>query len=142
MPRPYFSTVIDQTSDIAWTAIRDFGDYAWAGVLETRIENGRSGDSVGCIRRFALNGVVARQRLLAHSDRDRCYTYSFCEPAPVPLRDYVATIRVTPITDGNRAFVEWWATFDCAEGEHDQKRAFYETAFHGWLEALRRHLMA
>jgi Polyketide cyclase / dehydrase and lipid transport len=132
--------VIDQTADTVWAAIRDFGDYTWAGVTGTCIENGQSGDAIGGIRRFELNGITARQRLLAHSDRDRAYTYAFCESAPIPLRDYVATIRITPVTDGNRAFVEWWATFDCAEDEIDQRKTFYEQPFHNWLESLRTHL--
>ena len=51
MARSYYSTVIDIASDLAWAAIRDFGHYGWAGVVsETHIEDGRSGDAVGCIR--------------------------------------------------------------------------------------------
>ena len=32
----------------------------------------------------------------------------------MPLTDYVATLRLTPVTDGDRTFVEWTAEFDCA----------------------------
>ena len=28
--------------------------------------------------------------------------------------NYVATLKLTPVTDGNRTFAEWWAEFDCA----------------------------
>ena len=34
-------------------------------------------------------------------------------PASLPVTDFQATLRITPVVDGDRAFVEWWATFDC-----------------------------
>jgi hypothetical protein len=80
-----------------------------------------------------------RQRLLAHSDRERFYTYEFCEPR-FPVRNYVATIRVTPIVDGDKAFGEWWVTFDCATEEYDHWTAFFAGSFATWLGSLRRHL--
>jgi hypothetical protein len=49
-------------------------------------------------------------------------------------------LRVTPVVDGDRAFVEWWATFDCDLDRHDERTAFFRDAFAGWLESLRRHL--
>ena len=30
------------------------------------------------------------------------------------VENYVATLKLTPVTDGNRTFAEWWAEFDCA----------------------------
>ena len=41
-----------------------------------------------------------RERLLAHSDRDRTYTYNF-EKTPFDVDNYCATLRVTPVTDGH-----------------------------------------
>jgi hypothetical protein len=51
-----------------------------------------------------------------------------------------ATIRITPVIDRNRAFIEWPATFDCAEAECDEKKTFCENAFRNWLESLRAPL--
>jgi hypothetical protein len=142
MPRPFYSTVFEQSADRVWSAIRDFGNYGWAGVVsETHIEDGKSGDSVGCIRNVRTNGNTLRQQLLAHSDRDRCYTYAFCGQPPFPLRNYVATLRITPIIDGDRSFVEWSAAFDCTDNEHDHWTAHFTTSFRKWLEALRCHLV-
>jgi hypothetical protein len=31
--RSYYSTIFDRSADEIWSHIRDFGDYAWAGVL-------------------------------------------------------------------------------------------------------------
>jgi hypothetical protein len=78
--------------------------------------------------------------LLALSDVERSQTYAFAAEAPIPVWNFRATIRVTPVVDGERAFVEWWATFDCDVHSHDERIAFFRDAFAGWLGSLRRHL--
>ena len=56
------------------------------------------------------------------------------------MRDYQATLRVTPIIDGNRAFVEWWATFDCAADELERWTSYFrDEGFAKWLRALRAY---
>jgi len=142
MARSYYSTVFDETADRIWGVIRDFGNYQWAGVVaETHIEDGRSGDAVSGIRNVDLGDRCIRQRLLVHSDLERSYTYAFCDPIPFPVRDYQATLRVTPVVDSNRAFVEWWATFDCTDGRRDHWTSHFEKeGFAKWLASLRTHL--
>jgi hypothetical protein len=58
----------------------------------------------------------------------------------MPVRDYRATLRIVPVVDGGRAFVEWSATFDCAPERHDEWMVFFRDAFGRWLESLRRYL--
>ncbi len=141
MAKSCYSTVFDQHAGRVWDAIRDFGSYQWAGdEYEAVIEEGRAGDSVGSVRKVGDESPPIRQRLLAHSNPDRSYTYEFCAPCPFPLRNYTATIRVTPVTDGNRAFVEWWATFDCPADECDRWTAHFERGFAGWLRSLHKSL--
>jgi hypothetical protein len=142
MAKAYYSTVLDHSADSVWSVIRMFDHYSWAGVpSETIIEGGRHGDQVGSIRRVTYGGNTLRQILLAHSDADRCYSYGFCDQAPVPVQNYAATLRVTPVVDTNRAFVEWWATFDCASEDRDRLiRHFEHAGFAVWLGGLRRFM--
>jgi len=142
MARSYYSTVLDHSADAVWAVIRPFDHYAWAGVeSETVIEGGKAGDQVGAIRRVAYGGNVIRQVLLAHSDVERRYSYGFRGTPPFPVRDYAATISVTPVTADGRAFAEWWATFDCAAEERDRwVRHFEQQGFAVWLAALRRFM--
>lgn len=141
MPQPRYSTIFEQTADQVWSAIRDFGEYEWSGVVsDTVIEEGRTGDSVGCIRAVRLQDRTIRQQLLAHSDRERFYTYTLCDPPHLPFHNFVATLRVTPVTDGDRAFVQWSAIFDCAEAERDKWHNQLVASFRNWLESLRRRL--
>lgn len=139
MSNAYYSTVVNHPAAEVWAVIRPFDHYAWAGVRgETTIESGKAGDQVGAIRRITTGDKIVRQILLAHSDRERSYTYALCDPPPFPVRDYVATIRVAPIVESNETFVEWWATFDCAAGENDHwTHHFEKEGFAKWLSALR-----
>lgn len=108
MARVYYSVVLDRPADAVSANIRLFGAYAWSGVTaETVIEDRKSGDQLGAIRRVATSGGEIRQRLLLFSDIHRSYSYEFVGPASVPVSDYQATIRVIPVADGDRAFVEW-----------------------------------
>jgi hypothetical protein len=109
--------------------------------LETKghVERDRSSHAHRFRARTDRDTLVG-QRLRAHSDVDRSYTYEFCEPSPFPVRDYEATLRVTPVVDGDRAFVEWWATFECAAEERDRWTAQFNEGFAGWLHSLRGRL--
>jgi hypothetical protein len=49
-------------------------------------------------------------------------------------------LRVFEVIDGERAFVEWWADFDCEEGRREELRATLSGWFGGWLESLRTSL--
>jgi hypothetical protein len=142
MAKAYYSIVLDYPADEVWRTIRPFDHYSWAGVPGvTVIEDGKAGDQVGAVRRFAGGDRVLRQILLAHSDMERSYSYAFCDTAPFPVRNYVATIRVLPVVETHTAFVEWSATFDCAETELDQWTQFFEKqGFAKWLAALRDHM--
>jgi hypothetical protein len=138
----YYSTVFEQSADEIWNVIRDFNNYpVWVdGSGESAIEGGRAGDAVGAVRNVLYQGRRIRQTLLALSDIDRAQTYAFCGEAPMPVRDYRATLRVAPVTDGGRGFVEWSATFDCAPERQGEWVLFFAEAFGRWLESLRRHL--
>jgi hypothetical protein len=142
MANAYYSTVFTQSADEIWNVIRDFNAYpVWVdGSGESAIEDGKPGDAVGAVRNVLYQGKRIRQMLLALSDIERSQTYAFCGEAPMPVRDYRATLRVVPVTDGGCGFVEWSATFDCAPERQDEWVVFFGDAFGRWLESLRRHL--
>jgi hypothetical protein len=141
MAKSYYSVMLYHPADEVWAVIRPFDHYAWAGVeSETIIERGKAGDQVGAVRRVTSGANVIRQVLLAHSDIDRSYSYGFCGAPPFPVRDYVATIRVTPVVADTASFIEWEATFDCAAEERDKWVKHFEEGFAKWLAALRRFM--
>lgn len=143
MPRVYVSSVIDAPALKVWERIRDFNALPrWVpAVRDSRIENGEPADRVGCVRDFHLqNGDHLREKLLGLSDYDYFCTYSILE-SPMPLTDYVATIRLTPVTDGDRTFAEWTAEFDCAaEVAEDLVTGIGQNVFLAGFNALKRQM--
>ena len=116
MIKVYTSSVIDAPADAVWAQVRDFnGLPRWTPfVAESWIEEGQPADRIGCVRNFRLrDGGVIRERLLTLSDYDYQCSYSILE-SPMGVENYVATLKLTPVTEGNRTFAEWWAEFDCA----------------------------
>lgn len=115
MAKVFVSTIIDAPVGRVWAVIRDFNALpAWTPfAAESRIEQGAKADEVGCIRNFRLkNGGRIRERLLALSDYDFSIVYAILE-SPMAVESYVATLRLFPVTDGDRSYAEWSAEFDC-----------------------------
>ena len=106
---------------------------------KSRIENRKDNNEVGAVRDFRYYDRMTRQRLVAHSDTERCYSFESVEPLDT-LRFYRQTLRVAPIVDTNTAFAEWTAEFDAPAEEHDgwQKCLTEEAAKS--LEKLRTYL--
>jgi len=144
MARSYSSTVLDEPAEEVWAAVRDFNGLAtWfsSAVSASEIEGGKTGEAVGAVRNFVFGDARIREHLVAMSDVERSYTYEFCDPAPFPVLNYLSTLRVTPVTDGNKALVEWWTTFDCDTSEIDHWRGFFAgEVFKPALEGLRQYL--
>jgi hypothetical protein len=115
MAKAYYSTVFEHPAPAVWKIVRDFNNYpVWVGGAgESEIEDGKSGDTVGAVRNVLYRERRIRQRLLAQSDVERFQTYEFAGPPTLPVTDFSATLRVTPVVDGDRAFIEWSAVFDC-----------------------------
>src|SRR5215471_3174144 len=94
------STIIEAPIDRVWTVLRDFNSHdRWHPAVErSEIEMDEPSAKVGCVRKFVLrDGSVLREQLLSLSDRDRNFRYFLVE-APLPLRNYVAEIRLRPVT--------------------------------------------
>ena len=136
----YASSVIAAPAARVWETIRDFNGLPnWhPAIAESRIEAGAPADQVGCVRAFRLrDGGLIRERLLALSDYDFSCTYAILE-SPMGVENYIATLKLTPITDGERTFAEWSAEFDCApEREAELVESIGGGVFQGGFDALK-----
>ncbi|MBX3636673.1 MAG: SRPBCC family protein [Rubrivivax sp.] len=142
MVRIYVSSVIEAGADNVWARIRDFNALPlWhPAIADSRIENQEPSDRVGCIRHFhTRDGGLIRERLLALSDYDYSCSYEILE-SPMGVTNYVATLKLTPVTDGTRAFIEWSAEFECDEGrENELTQLIGQGVFQAGFDALKRH---
>jgi hypothetical protein len=137
----YTSSVIEASAGDVWSRIRDFNALPkWHPLIaDSLIENGQAADCVGCVRYFHLHdGGLIREQLLALSDHDYTCTYSILE-SPMGVDNYVATIKLTPVTDGNRCFAEWTADFDCApDREAELSQQIGQGVFQLGFDALKQ----
>lgn len=144
MARVYVSSVIEAPVARVWERVRDFNALPrWhPAIRDSRIENGEPSDRVGCVRDFHLqNGDRIREKLLGLSDYDYFCTYSILE-SPMPLTGYIATLRLTPVTDGDGTFAEWTAEFDCAAADEEGLVTGIGTnVFQAGFNALKRQVM-
>lgn len=140
MIQVYASTVIDAPAPKVWSVIRDFNALPqWHPLIaESRIEGNQASDKVGCIRSFKTrDGGAIREQLLTLSDYDFECAYSILE-SPMGVENYVAKLKLTPVTDGDRTFAEWSAEFDCApERERELADLVGNRVFQGGLTALK-----
>jgi hypothetical protein len=121
MAKVYASTTISAAPSAVWAVVRDFNALPkWTPfVAESRIEQGKAVDQVGCIRNFRLkDGGRIREQLLDLSDYDMSFGYAILE-SPMGVENYYATFRLSPITDVDHTFAEWQAEFDAAEDRED-----------------------
>ena len=135
------SAVIDAPIERVWAILRDFNSHAaWHPVVaQSEIEHGEPADQVGCVRSFRLHdGHTVREQLLALSDRDHVSSYCILD-ASLPLRQYVATVQLKRVTDGDRTFAEWWAEFDCApEREKALAEQIGQDVFQAGFDTLKK----
>src|SRR5215469_1027822 len=141
MTRVYVSSVIDAPAAEIWKVVRNFNALPqWTPfVAESRIEHNAPPDQIGCIRNFRLkDGGLIRERLLALSDYDLSCSYSILE-SPMGVENYLATLSLTPVTDGGGTFAEWQADFDCApERESALKQQIGVNVFQAAFDTLKQ----
>jgi hypothetical protein len=55
------------------------------------------------------------------------------------VSNYIAMMRLIPVTDGNRTFCEWTAEFDCNPAREGELRELIgQGVFKGGFDALKR----
>jgi hypothetical protein len=137
------STVLPAPVDAVWEIIRDFnGHDRWhPAVADSHIERGEPVDRVGCVRRFHLaGGEELREQLLTLSDIDMAFSYCLLD-TEVPLFNYVAHVRLFPITDGDHTFWQWESRFDTRPGEDQAMADLVATnVSDAGFEAIREHM--
>ncbi len=101
------------------------------GIEKSELEGG------GTMRRLTVPGVGTIVERLEHSDDDeRTYTYSIVE-GPLPVSNYISTVRVTEDDDGKGCTVEWSSKFD-AEGPEADALAAIGGVYEAGLENLKK----
>ncbi len=143
MPKVYRSTIIEAPVEAVWEILRDFnGHDRWhPTIAESQIERGHPADKVGCIRKFQISaGGTLREQLLTLSDMEMALSYCLLE-TPIPLLNYVAHLRLSPVTDTDATFWEWESRFDTPKGrEAELSELVGENIYMSGFDAIRTHM--
>jgi len=140
MTTSFHSAVIEAPVEVVWQAVRDFHDVSWAaGVLTScTVVGDRKGDQIGARR--VLNDQF-HETLLALDDQDRSQKYRLDDgPSPVSrddVHDFVARLRVVPITASGQTLMELSASW---EGADDPVREFSGRIYKALLAAAQKVL--
>src|SRR6202035_504643 len=110
-------------------------------VATSTIERAQSADRIGCVRRVKLaDGSELREQLLALSDLEQSFSY-FLLDTPIPLFNYVAHVRLLPVTDGDRTFWHWESRFTTPAGQEKRLTEMVgEEIYQAGFDAIREHL--
>jgi hypothetical protein len=143
MIKVFVSSVINASADQVWALVRDFNDLpSWHPLVDrSSIEGGRPSDAVGCIRSCHLtDGRRIREQLLSLSDYDLSFSYAIIESG-LDLENFVAELKLTPVTDGNRTFGQWSAEIETAPGKEQEMAGFISRdVFQAGFDGLKKHL--
>ncbi len=117
----------------AWEKLADFGGLGWMpGVEKVEVE----GEGIGAVRTVSMGPMTVKERLESFDDEGRSLSYSITE-GPMPVQNYLATIRVSETGSGCR--VVWSARFDPPEGvPADAIEKGLNGAYGGALSALKK----
>ncbi len=138
MPNVYVSGVVAASAEKVWSLIAPFDGLAsWHPAFASSvITNGVPANLVGAERALTLrDGGEIRERLLGFSGFKRTAVYAILS-SPLPIADYVATLRVTPVTMGDRAFVEWWSRFEAAAADREAMIALLRGVYEAGITAI------
>jgi NADPH:quinone reductase-like Zn-dependent oxidoreductase len=136
------STIVDAPVTDVWRILRDFnGHDRWhPAIVASAIEGSDPADAVGSVRRLRLSdGSELREQLLSLSDKSLSLIYCLLD-APLPLNGYVASIRLKPVTDGDRTFWEWRSEFQPPEHRRDELVRLVEDIYQNGFAAIRQLL--
>ena len=100
---------INAPVEAVWAQLGDFtGIKAGGGIESVSYE----GEGVGMTRTIVMGGGSVVERLEAHDDAARTFTYAIInDDSPLPFSDYSATVIVSDNGDGTST-VDWTGTFE------------------------------
>ncbi|WP_439862618.1 SRPBCC family protein [Pseudomonas antarctica] len=138
-----YTAVLDGGAERVWGVLKRFADISqWhPAITQSVIEDGQPDGLVGCIRRLTLqDGAILREQLLSVDAVNLQFSYRFVE-APLPVDNYVLTVRLIPLTGEDKTVIMWSATFDTrAPDPEGQWTSTIESLIVGGHDSLQLHL--
>ena len=125
----------DHPAEQVWAVISDFAaiHQALRGVDPARVE----GSGLGQERIFPMPDGDVVERLTWFDPATMAHSYTIVS-SPLPLRRYVATVRLTP--DGDRCHIEWQGNFEPDGQSEEEAVAWANKMYSGMIKGYKRVL--
>ena len=123
---------VDSAPATVWKYVGDFnGLDLWHPQVRSSTLKGAS-NKAGAVRTLKLaDASEVVEKLLKYSATDTSYTYTSLK-SPFPIKNYVATISVSPAADG-KTLIKWSASFDAVNIDEDIATEMVAIAMSGGL---------
>ncbi len=123
---------VDSSPATVWKYVGDFNGFdLWHPQVRSSTVKGTD-NKAGAVRTLKLSdGSELVEKLLKYSAADTSYTYTSLK-GPFPIKNYVATISVSPTADG-KTLMKWSATFDAVNIDEDIATEMVAIALNGGL---------
>ncbi|QGU86290.1 SRPBCC family protein [Erwinia sorbitola] len=112
----YASRTIAADPQAIWALIADFNGLPkiHPGISKSELEAGATQSEPGVVRKLTLPDGFVREKLLKLDAENLELHYAIID-GTMPVKDYVAVIKLTPQGKGS-TLAEWWADFTVLEG--------------------------
>jgi len=138
MPKVRVIEELPAAVDVVWPLVSRFDDLrAWAPKAEV-VEV--TGSGVGAIRRVTAQIGEFVERCEAHDPQSLSFSYRVLA-SPLPLRDYVAVVRLTALSP-DRCQIEWSSEFTVSDGDESAMAKAIEATYRkGFIAELKKTLL-
>ncbi len=124
-------------ADAAWKILSDFGGVA---DLSPMIEScSVEGEGVGAVRTLSMPGMKLQERLEAHDEAARSFSYAIIGDHPLPFTDYLATVTIEPRGE-DACLVDWRGRFRPKGDDDAGPKGLVHGISDGGIQALGKRL--
>ena len=129
------STPLGAPAAAVWGTIRDFN--AFSKFLPLIATSTMNGSGVGAVRNLTLqDGAEVAERLESFDENQRTLSYRILS-APLPLENYIATMRVEDRPNG-RCELQWSSTFEPKGAPEADVKALIEGIYAAGFDGLKK----
>lgn len=128
------------TTAKAWSLVGDFcGIKAWHPAIANCTVADIDGAKVRTLT--TKDGATFVEQLVKWDDKDTSYTYKILQ-SPLPVQNYVSTIKVEPDDEPGKVAITWSSTFEPKGASEDQARKAVSDIYLAGLLKLKSELKA
>ena len=125
---------IPAAPDAVWALVGDFGGFVTALGGQVEVD----GDGIGTRRTIKRGSRSIVERLDALDADTKSITYSILEAGPLPVRNYQATMKLTP-SGTDATTLTWFSDFEPDGVSEDEAITAVRGVYDGGIAGLRRH---